>query len=93
MKVPIDEGGGDQRRRAMVSGWWSPPASGWIPGSRASTPESTSEGAVIAWLFQVAWWLPAGVASQKSGPVTGDVPRFARQHTNIARKEPETAVG
>jgi len=29
------------------------------------------------------------VASQKSGPVAGDVPRFARQHTNIARKEPE----
>ena len=33
------------------------------------------------------------VASQKSSPVAGDVPRFARQHTNIARKEPETAVG
>lgn len=31
----------------------------------------------------------SGVASQKSGPVAGDVPRFARQHTNIARKEPE----
>src|SRR5690606_35072244 len=29
------------------------------------------------------------VASQKSGPIAGDVPRFARQHTNIARKEPE----
>ncbi|WP_374395876.1 hypothetical protein, partial [Tabrizicola sp.] len=28
------------------------------------------------------------VASQKSGPVASDVPRFARQHTNIARKEP-----
>ena len=33
------------------------------------------------------------VASQKSGPVASDVPRFARQHTNVARKEPETAVG
>ena len=33
------------------------------------------------------------VASQKSGPVAGDVPRFARQHTNIARKEPETPSG
>jgi hypothetical protein len=30
------------------------------------------------------------VASQKSGPVASDVPRFARQHTNIAQKEPET---
>ena len=29
------------------------------------------------------------VASQKSGPVASDVPRFARQHTIIARKEPE----
>ena len=29
------------------------------------------------------------VASQKSGPVASDVPRFARQHTNMARKEPE----
>ena len=37
--------------------------------------------------------LRPGVASQKSGPVASDVPRFARQHTNIARKEPETAVG
>jgi plasmid stabilization system protein ParE len=34
-------------------------------------------------------WLPEGVASQKSGPVASDVPRFARQHTNMARKEPE----
>jgi len=30
------------------------------------------------------------VASQKSGPVASDVPRFARQHTNIAWKEPPT---
>ena len=30
------------------------------------------------------------VASQKSGPVASDVPRFARQHTNVARKEPRT---
>ena len=66
---------------------------GWIPESRVSTPESTSQGAVIALLFQIAWWLPAGVASQKSGPVAGDMPRFARQHTNIARKEPETPSG
>ncbi len=65
---------------------------GWIPESRVSTPESTSQGAVIALLFQVAWWLPAGVASQKSDPVAGDMPRFARQHTNVARKEPEEAV-
>ena len=34
-------------------------------------------------------WLPEGVASQKSGPVASDVPRFARQHTFSARKEPE----
>ena len=33
-------------------------------------------------------WLPEGVASQKSGPVASDVPRFARQHTFSARKEP-----
>src|SRR5690606_25938603 len=30
------------------------------------------------------------VASQKSGPVAGEVARFARQHTNITRKEPRT---
>lgn len=34
-------------------------------------------------------WLPEGVASQKSGPVASDVPRYARQHTFSARKEPE----
>ena len=76
----------------MMAGWtpvrWSPPASSWIPESRVSTPESTSQGAVIALLFQVTWWLPAGVASQKSGPVAGDAPRFARQHTKTPRKEP-----
>lgn len=68
--------------------WWSPPASSWIPESRVSTPESTGQGIVIAWLFQVARWLPAGVASQNFGPVAGDAPRFARQHRNTARKEP-----
>jgi hypothetical protein len=30
------------------------------------------------------------VASQKSGPVASDVPRFARQHTNIAGMEEGT---
>ena len=29
-----------------------------------------------------------GVASQKTGPVAGDVPRFARQHRISVRKEP-----
>src|SRR5699024_10830797 len=33
------------------------------------------------------------VASQKSEPDAGEVPRFARQHTNVARKEPESASG
>ena len=32
--------------------------------------------------------MPAGVASQKTGPVAGDIARFARQHTKVARKEP-----
>jgi hypothetical protein len=33
-------------------------------------------------------WIPAGVASQKTGPVAGDIARFARQHTKVAQKEP-----
>ena len=85
--------GSNQQRCAVDSGMAESTGPGWIPESRVSTPESTSQGAVIALLFQIAWWLPAGVASQKSGPVASDVPRFARQHTNVARKEPETAVG
>ena len=80
--------GSNQQRCAVDSGMAESTGPGWIPESRVSTPESTSQGAVIALLFQIAWWLPAGVASQKSGPVAGDMPRFARQHTNIARKEP-----
>jgi hypothetical protein len=28
------------------------------------------------------------MASQKTGPVAGDIARFARQHTKVARKEP-----
>jgi hypothetical protein len=28
------------------------------------------------------------VDSQKKNPVAGDAPRFARQHTQIARKDP-----
>ncbi len=85
--------GSNQQRRAVDSGMAESTGSGWIPESRVSTPESTSQDAVIAWLFQVARWLPTGVASQKFGPVAGDAPRFARQHAIIARKEPETAAG
>jgi hypothetical protein len=69
---------------------WSPPASSWIPGSRVSTAESTGQGAVIALLFQVARWLPAGVASQKFGPVAGDMARAALPYTQVPGKEPET---
>ena len=69
----------------------------WLPGvdsHRAGIhPESTSQAAVFELLFTVQGWTPRGVDSQKFEPVASDVPRFARQHTNIARKEPETAVG
>ena len=81
--------GSNQQRCAVDSGMAESTGPGWIPESRVSTPESTSQGAVIALLFQIAWWLPAGVASQKSGPVAGDMPRFARQHTFRPEKEPE----
>jgi len=74
---------------AVDSVWRSPAASGWIPESRVSTPESTGEGAVIARLFQDAGWLLAGVASQNFRPAAGDAPRFARQHRIFARKDPE----
>ena len=80
--------GSNQQRCAVDSGMAESTGPGWIPESRVSTPESTSQGAVIALLFQIAWWLPAGVASQKSGPVAGDAPRFARQHRISVRKEP-----
>ena len=65
------------------------------PGSRldskrgpAATRGVQNQGFEFA-VFQ-AGLVGAGfrVASQKSGPVASDVPRFARQHTNIARKEP-----
>ena len=65
----------------------------WLPGvdsHRAGIhPESTSQAAVFELLFTVQGWTPRGVDSQKFEPVASDVPRFARQHTNIARKEPE----
>ncbi len=64
-------------------------ASDWTPESRVSTPESTRQAIVITLLFAVQGWIPEGVASQKSGPVASDVPRFAPQHTFSARKEPE----
>ena len=54
-----------------------------------STPESTSQVLFYCAISAVFGWLPEGVASQKSGPVASDVPRFARQHTFSARKEPE----
>lgn len=68
----------------------APPCDGFrLAESKVSTPEATSEGAVIALLFQVARWLPTGVASQNSGPVAGAMPSFARQHTFRPGKEPE----
>ncbi len=44
-------------------------------------------------MWQTLWTPASRVASQKIGPDAGDIARFARQHTNIAWKEPETAVG
>ena len=31
--------------------------------------------------------------SQKIGPVASDMPRFARQHTDVGQKEPESRAG
>ena len=44
---------------------------------------------VLLWFSGECRWMPAGVASQKIGPVAGDIARFARQHTFSAGKEPE----
>ncbi len=68
---------------------WISLASDWTPGSRVSTPESSRQVTVIALLFVSQGWTPRGVASQKNRSDTGDVPRFAPQHTFSARKEPE----
>ncbi len=67
----------------------------WTPGYRLDStrgPAATRRVQLQGFDFAVFQAGSGGVgfrvASQKSGPVAGDVPRFARQHTNIARKEP-----
>lgn len=60
--------------------------SGLIGNRRRSPPAKCLFYCAIS---AILGWIPKGVASQKSGPVASDVPRFARQHTNMARKEPE----
>ena len=73
---------------------------GWTPGLR--TPAASLDSAkgpaaagrvrfqrFVLFRFSAGrGWIPAGVASQKTGPVAGDIARFARQHTKVARKEP-----
>ena len=36
---------------------------------------------VLLWFSADRGWMPAGVASQKTGPVAGDIARFARPYT------------
>jgi hypothetical protein len=67
----------------------------WTPGSRLDStrgPAATRGVQLQGFEFAVFQAGSGGrgfrVASQKSGPVASDVPRFARQHTFSAGKEP-----
>ena len=42
----------------------------------------------MLWFSAGRGWIPAGVASQKNGPVAGDIARFAPPYTFTARKDP-----
>ena len=92
--LPFYDARADALMLEVCEAWWTPEvdsmvASSWTPESRVSTPESTSQGAVIAWLFLVQGWIPRGVDSQKNGPVAGEIARCAPQHTFRPEKEPE----
>lgn len=67
---------------------WILLASDWTPGSKVSAPESNRQVTVIALLFVSQGWIPSGVASQKKRSDTGDMPRFAPQHTVANRRDP-----
>ena len=43
---------------------------------------------VLLWFSAGRGWMPAGVASQKTDPVAGDIARFAPPYTVTNRKDP-----
>ncbi len=66
--------------------WWTPPrrgpvASKWTPVSAWSPPRAAGQAVEFSGISGVAggFWTP--VASQKTRPVAGEVPRCAPQHT------------
>lgn len=65
----------------------------WLPaGLRGPGHPPRSPPAKLLLLrcyLRVLGWTPRGVDSQKNRSVASDVPRFARQHTFSAGKEPE----
>ena len=85
----LQDGRGLRAGLRMWNPRWISLASDWTPGSRVSTPESSSQVTVIALLFLSQGWIPRGVASQKNRSDAGDVPGLAPHHTFSARKEPE----
>jgi hypothetical protein len=86
------------REREAWWGLWAPagglrrwgPVASKVDTHRAGIhPESTSQAAVITWLFTVSGWTPTGVDSQKKRSDASDVARCAPQHTFWPGKEPE----
>jgi len=61
----------------------------WTPRRVQRPPDmSGCQRFVLLWFSEGRGWMPAGVASRKTGPVASDIARFARQHTKVAQKEP-----
>ena len=85
----MDPGGGvDSGRGGLPT--WTPR---WIPaGLRSPRYPPLSPPAKLLLLsgyFRLRGWTPRGVASQKIGPVAGEIARHARQHTFQPEKEPQ----
>src|SRR5690606_40325156 len=74
----------------LVSNSKGPPDSNWTPGPPRSPPRRPLYRQRSLDPRAIRWTPASGVASQKFGPVGGDIARCALQHTNIARKEPRT---
>jgi len=86
MQVPVDG--------LSASPGWMPAAYGfrmprWTPSGVQRRPGYPAQRPAFIGVCAGSDGPGFRVASQKSGPVAGDAPRFARQHTNVARKEPE----